>query len=646
MPEGFRNDIEGLRALAIIPILLFHLQPAWCPGGFIGVDIFFVISGYLITRMILDRGPAFRFKDFYLRRFFRLFPALLVTLVVTLGAAWRVLGPADFSMLARSTLAAMFGVSNFYFLAAVDYFNAESLSHPLLHTWSLGVEEQFYLLWPALLVLTNRFRWQLIAAAAVLSLGIQFLVQPDYAKHAFYMMPFRIFEFAAGAGVIAAQSHGPPLGRHVRNVMGTAALVILVTSLYWLDDRVMWPSAWTLAPVLATCLFIQAGSHGAWNRLLGQPVLRFIGRISYALYLVHWPLITLYRARIVIEPSLLELAGLAVGSVLLATALHVLVEIPCNLPKLRERVWLDRFLLPRPVRGPAVGVAALALLAASIAVHASGGFPSRLDRTRQQFLDKGLTFAGDLCDNSSSRCVFGDRAASDKVYLMGDSTALNLVYGLDRLFRDNAIKGIALFDHGCLFVYETKRFQNGAADKPCERNIADAYAYLATNRAPVILAGDYAGYRNEIGPTSATAPLRHDERSYYSWLKPHLHASLEKLNAADRTIIIVKQTYSTVIDLAKCLSQPGSSDAACVPATRTQTLQTYQAADQLIDEVASAFSGTVLIDPKQLFCKTDICTTRGPDGLFFRDTAHLTNAGSDYLVGEAKTVLMEHLRRK
>src|SRR5262249_23754952 len=148
MKHEFRADIEGLRAVAVLPILLFHLDDTLCPGGFLGVDIFFVISGFLITRMILAQGEAFTFRIFYRRRFFRLFPPLILALIAPRAAGRTLLGPDEYVRLAQSAIAATFGLSNFYFVAAVDYFNASSQSHPLLHTWSLGLEEQFYLVWP------------------------------------------------------------------------------------------------------------------------------------------------------------------------------------------------------------------------------------------------------------------------------------------------------------------------------------------------------------------------------------------------------------------------------------------------------------------------------------------------------------------
>jgi hypothetical protein len=272
---------------------------------------------------------------------------------------------------------------------------------------------------------------------------------------------------------------------------------------------------------------------------------------------------------------------------------------------------------------------------------------------RVQFVDKGLTFAGDLCSWKRSRCVFGDRVASRVVYVMGDSHALNLIHGLDGLFRDNGLRGIAFYDHGCLFAYATKRFLNGIADERCRQNVAQAYEYLAKAREPIILAGDYAGYRNEVGPSAAAAPLRQEEADYYEWLRQRLTASLIKLGGESRTVVVMKQAYTTGIDLAKCLAKPALTVGAmlpeqrCAPFPLVRVQQMYSRADRLIDEVIADFAAAVAVDPKLLFCGDGGCVTHdGRGGLYFRDPAHLTNAGSDFLIRQARPQLMQALTRQ
>lgn len=666
MVTAFRPDIEGLRALAVVPILLFHVSSSWCPGGYIGVDIFLVISGYLITRMILADGDRFSFKAFYVRRFFRLFPALFATLIGTLAAGWAVLGPQDFVRLAQSAMAAAFGVSNVFFFHAVDYFNASAFDHPLLHTWSLGVEEQFYLVWPALLMLALSRRWPLLSlalVAGVLSVVAVVLVRPVQPELVFYMMPFRMAEFAIGAAALAIERQWERLPDGASLVAGGAAVGALAYSFAMFDGHTPWPGAAALLPCLATAALILAGASGFWSRVLSSSVLRFLGRISYSLYLVHWPLIALYRHRVVTEPGAAELAMLAIGSIVLAWLLYALIETPFRITGSRatrarsmnaleagSRTWhvlVSPLTVPRWFAGPAVVLSGALVLIASTVVWASNGFPSRLDRARVQFLDQGLPFAGDLCDHRRSRCLFGDREAQQTVYLVGDSHALNLLAGLDQLFKQERIKGVALYDHGCLFVKDTVRFSGGVLDKKCKRNVEEAYALLASNQHPVILVGSYAGYRGTLGSVGDGAPLKHDESAYHAWLATRLAASLDALQAGQRPVILFKSSYVTGVHLPKCLAQPGldkdaqEHDRKCAPLSLGDVQARFGDTDQMIDAVARSHARVTVIEPKTIFCATSGCQTRSDAGLFFRDTEHLTVVGSEFLIGRARADLLK-----
>ncbi len=658
MKQDFRSDIEGLRAVAVLLILIFHLNPAWCPGGFIGVDIFFSISGYLITRMIVAEGVTFKFVTFYTRRFFRLFPALLATLIGTLIAGWTMLGPSQYETLALSTIAAYFGLSNIFFFLSLDYFSANGLAHPLLHTWSLGVEEQFYLLWPVLLVFTQRLQLHLsilIFGMAAISLVATVTLQAQYPELAFYMMPFRIFEFAIGAAAWRVQGMFKPLTPVAGQLAGFAGSALLIAPAFLLHTNTPWPSLWSLAPALAVALLILGPRDSISARLLSSPPLRLIGRLSYSLYLAHWPIIVFYRHLSVTPPNSWELALLAAGSVAAALALHVLVEAPfrqrgAHQPALTYKQALWRFQpFSRRVLTVFVALASGVCISAAALIAATGGLPSRLENSQVQFTDKGLTFAGDLCSFKRSRCVIGDSQATKIVYIIGDSLAMNLLHGLDRVFRDSKIKGIVFHDFGCLYFFDTTRFTNGTKDSGCGQNVAEAYAHLATVTEPVILAGDYAGHRNDIGDLDAVAPLRQTQEEYYQWLQGKLSGSLKALGVDQRKIVIIKQTYSTGIDLPKCLSSPaaGSSPAqqalACAPLTREAAFKLFEAADKLIDNAVEAFPTLITIDPKALFCKSDPCVTRNGSELYFRDPAHLTNAGSDYLVEQFRELLVAHL---
>lgn len=661
MSQVFRPHIEGLRAVAILPILVYHLNTQLCPGGYIGVDIFFVISGYLITRMILNQGDAFSFKEFYLRRIYRLTPALLVTLGATTVAGWWILGPLEYVELAKAAIFAAVGLSNFYFVGAVDYFNADSYSHLLLHAWSLGLEEQFYLLWPAFLLLTRHSSIVFLIAISVVGLGSFLavgLVRAEAPQFVFYLMPFRIFEFAIGASVVLLMPHRTKIYSTLRLLSSCIAIIVLFICFSSFNEQTPWPSAWSIIPCLATAILIVNGDQSPVQNILASGSAVFLGRISYSLYLVHWPLITLYRAYYITEPPAVDLVLLGIASVVLATILFWTIESTFRVQKTKRthyditarQIVFEKSAFLKKYRSTSIAMLLFVLISGATTVVASGGFPSRLDKTRAQFLDKGLTFAGDLCSYKRSRCVFGDRKATRVVFVIGDSHALNLIYGLDKLFRQHNIKGIALYDNGCLFAYGTKRFINGNADEKCGRNVAYAYQYTAKRQEPIILAGSFASGPNVIGSINDSAPLKLEVGSYYAWMEGRLTEGLSILRANKRPVIIYKQMYSTGINLPKCLTQPFNAIGPesllqrCAPLSLERVQEMYKRADDMIDRVSEKFSKALTIDPKKKFCTPDQCITKSAEhGLYFRDTTHLTNAGSEFLIMRSSETLLQNI---
>lgn len=657
---AFRTDIEGLRALAILPILLFHLDPSWAPGGFAGVDIFFVISGYLISGQILKSAPGpFHFLPFYWRRIRRLFPALAVTVAITLAVSWRLLTPGDFQALAWSSIASLLGVANIHFFFSVDYFNDSSLLHPLLHVWSLSVEEQFYLIWPALLVLLMcRGRRALIAG--IIALGTASLVASlffsDRVPHlAFYMMPFRIFEFAIGAMVLLVAIQP---SRTESLLYGLAGIAMLGATILIFDSQTPWPAANALLPCVATALLLIAGRDGLWHTILSAQPLRLLGRISYSVYLVHWPLIVLYRYWAVVPPTPRELVALLFASILLGAVLYIFVERFYRASPEPKISWLfagnaamrtagaalEAFMVRRQSQIFALFLILPAVtLCFSAFIIAHNGLPERLNRGRVQQAAGELSFAGDLCDSARNRCAFGDLTAQKSVYLIGDSHALNLVYGLDRLFKEAGIRGIAIYDHGCLFLRGTQRFQRGVADRTCARNVADAFNQLGRDRHPVIFAGNYGGYTREIGPAHASTPFEGRGKDYIAWIDRHLRDSLQAIGASERPVVLISSAYNTGIDTAKCIAQFGEADPKCRPQSLEGARNNTAAVDAMLLDLRLSFPGLTILDPKTSFCDNAHCVVSDRGSPFFRDSAHLTNEGSAFLIGRLKPALLSAL---
>lgn len=343
--KQYRPDIDGLRAIAVLSVVIYHLNKAWMPGGYSGVDIFFVISGYLITRNIwgeMERGE-FSFSSFYVRRIKRIAPAFLVMVAITMVAGALLLLPEDLLGLVRSGAWALFSMSNVYFWKYLDtgYFAESSDEVPLLHTWSLGVEEQFYFIWPVILLLlagaTGRRRLALAGAVMVgaASFACAELMNVSAQKFAYYMLPARAGELMVGA-FLALLPAAPGSVREnssklMADVIALFGLSLIAYSLYWLNDSSRFPGLNALIPCAGAALLILSG--GLRSRvnetLLAMRPMVLIGLISYSLYLWHWPVLAFIRyfygevSGAHVPAALLTMAVLAVAS-------YRFVELPAR----------------------------------------------------------------------------------------------------------------------------------------------------------------------------------------------------------------------------------------------------------------------------------------------------------------------------
>lgn len=320
MTNAYRPDIDGLRAVAVLLVVAYHAFPSAVPAGFLGVDVFFVISGFLITRIIAGEMEAGRFTlgEFYARRVRRIFPALLLVLGAALAMGWLVLASVEYETLGRHVVGGAGFLSNFVLWSETGYFGPEAESTPLLHLWSLAVEEQFYLVWPLVLMLTRRSLWAVVAVG-VASLAANQLVSDPTA--AFYLPATRMWELAAGGALALWRS--PARGSDLASAAGIA---LLCTPLL-LISATKRPDVLAVLCVAGVVLLIHAGPGAALNRLLAHRWLVGVGLISYPLYLWHWPLLaflTLADHNTSAAPRIVAVAG----SVVLAVATYRWLERP------------------------------------------------------------------------------------------------------------------------------------------------------------------------------------------------------------------------------------------------------------------------------------------------------------------------------
>lgn len=336
----YKPHIDGLRALAVLPVVAFHLDISALPGGFTGVDVFFVISGYLITGTIVsDLGKGrFSILEFYKRRILRILPALAAVILFVMAVAAMLMLPLEVGAIGRSAAASALFVSNILFWQTSDYFAGSAEANPLLHTWSLSVEEQFYVVFPLLMVLLARYargRFLLpIAAGTVLSLALCVAATATSPTFAFYAIPTRAWELGIGACLALAPGLG---GRGPRPLLAALGAVLVCGSFLLITEEGGFPGAVALFPCLGAALLIGCAEGTRVGRFLSGRVMVWIGSISYSLYLWHWPLIVFYKMRFETEMESADNAMLFAASVAMAALSTRFIERPFRLPSFRGR---------------------------------------------------------------------------------------------------------------------------------------------------------------------------------------------------------------------------------------------------------------------------------------------------------------------
>jgi peptidoglycan/LPS O-acetylase OafA/YrhL len=505
MAQTYRADIDGLRALAVVPVVLFHAGVPGFPGGFVGVDVFFVISGYLIATILAADLEAGRFSilRFYQRRARRILPALLAVSAVTALAATVLLMPPDLVEFGLSLAGTVAFFSNFVFAAGAGYFDAPALTKPLLHTWSLAIEEQFYILFPWLLALLwriGRGTWRR-ARAAILVLAALSLAGGAWGvatapENAFFMPHWRFWELMGGAllalGLLPPWRHAGL--RELAAALGLAGILVPVA--LW-SEATPFPGPAALPPVIGTMLVIHAGFGAGFGEgrtrvaaLLSLPPVRGLGLVSYSLYLVHWPLIV-FATYVLMRPLAgAEIAALLAVALLLAILSWRYVELPFRRP---GGVAL------RPFAWGAAGVAAALLLAAG-AMDLFRGFPTRFAPEVAEIVAAKERFraANDACHRKGRQamqeeggpetlaCPIGTEGVAPSFVLWGDSHAMALRHGIDLAAKRAGRGGMMVVHGGCPPLLGVVLVGRQSSHR-CDLFNARVIAWLAELRVPLVI---------------------------------------------------------------------------------------------------------------------------------------------------------------
>ena len=305
----YRPDIDGLRSLAVISVVGFHAFPNWIKGGFIGVDIFFVISGFLISSIIFSNleSNTFSYIEFYSRRIKRIYPTLLIVMISCLLLGWYLLFSSEYKQLAKHIVGSSSFISNFILWRENGYFDNSSDNKPLLHLWSLAIEEQFYIFWPLLLSFVWKKHSSFIVITIVLALisfTINVYITNSDPTSAFFLPVSRLWELMIGGLLAYIVLHKPNLNSKYKNTQSVMGFLLLIIGLYFINENKAFPGSWALLPVFGTFFIISAGNQAFLNKLvLSNKLMVWIGLISYPLYLWHWPLLSFARITYV-DPSL------------------------------------------------------------------------------------------------------------------------------------------------------------------------------------------------------------------------------------------------------------------------------------------------------------------------------------------------------
>jgi peptidoglycan/LPS O-acetylase OafA/YrhL len=632
----FRAEIAGLRAIAVVSVVLFHLKVGGFDGGFVGVDIFFVISGYLISGNILRdlQVGRFSFGQFYIRRTRRIYPALIFTVVATYiaGALW--CSPEMFLDLAKESTHALLSISNIqYWRESHRYFAPNSEELALLHCWSLSAEEQFYLVWPVLIVLATKFgrTFQVITIAALISFVLSILIAKADPLAVFFLMPFRIFEFGIGALVLLFEARF----RHDKSIaegLSAAGLLLIVASVFLIRSDMPHLEWAILLPCLGAAATIWAGNETRTSKILTHRAMVAVGAISYSLYLCHWPII--FFGRFLFGDQANTWAGILAMAALMgvvATAMYLFVERrfiqpsdapPTNFLRYSAGFWS----------------LVLTLVAITHATFLSRGFPWRLPEAQAELAH--------LQDFPSGRDMVPINGPFG-FQLMGDSLATQYVAGLASLAKQLNTPFEVMGGAGCPILYgvtlkELRREEcRLARDKALER--------VSETDLPIIYAQKWAFYDDATidyeFDTEEDLPPR---KGSFAKLQLGLEKTLEKLIArGHRVLLIGGQVFaSCAINRPRLLQGPlpHAPQPPCPIRTREEAEQYTTSVDQMLSRIQAKWPDKVeLLRPADYFCDKDCPVIADGVWLYF-DYAHFSVAGSRYMVTRAADAFRKFLK--
>lgn len=617
---GYRKDIEGLRAIAILLVVAAHADLTWIAGGFIGVDIFFVISGFLITRILVNEitnTGKINLLTFYARRLQRLLPTLILVILIT-GIALRFLLPHSLQLeQASAAAAATFWISNFHFaLSESNYFGNQAETNAFLHTWSLGVEEQFYLFWPAVIIAAYFFK-KSITTLKIYFIAIIFIsflacvyISEQNSEIAFYMMPLRAWQFAAGALIFLLSNKMLLLQKMTVQGMAWTGISLIILSAIALKDNMAYPNFWAALPTLGAVLMLAAGSATVQTipgKLIKSPCMQFIGKVSYSWYLWHWPILTIGKTTLP-HMGLSEKLLLALLSLLIATATYYYFENPI-------RNW--KVLASKP-GWKIIAAFFIMIMANSLFVRWHTDAVRNTEKLAMHTYDAerdAPIIYGMGCDDwyhssAIKTCQFGNKEAKNTAVIIGDSIGLQWFPALEIIFNKPHWKLIVITKSACPIVNTSIFYKRiGREYTECAKWRNAALEIIAEISPDILFIG--SGQEYDISPTEW------ETGSQYILSKVKNHA---------KSIFIIRATPVLSFNAPQCLAQANQIEAlgGYLNCKSTANIDKNIKAWSSIKKSAATLPNVNFIDMNEVVCPDKICSAKIDNTIVFRDSQHLT----------------------
>jgi peptidoglycan/LPS O-acetylase OafA/YrhL len=629
---GYRGDVEGLRAIAVLFVIAVHAGLPWLSGGFIGVDIFFVLSGFLITGLLvkeIDSTGSLHFIDFYIRRLRRLLPALLLMLLGSSALAWLLLSP--FAQMSQATAAASAAAwfSNIHFaFQKLDYFSPGSETNIFLHTWSLGVEEQFYLIWPALIyvilqkayhaknLVRLRFCMILVAVASfVASLWATY----KFPQLAFYMMPLRAWQFALGAIVwVESQKESGWLSHVMHNdkaraIGGWAGLILLFAAGTQLDANRPYPGFYALFPTLGAALVIASGSSGVTTsvqKCLSWKHMQAVGRVSYSWYLWHWPALLLGYA-LTGSNAVVYRLGYVAFSLLMAILSYRFVESPIR----HQRWWLIH--KRATIYGTATIIAFSILGSSHWYLHEADRMSGPEQKRIVMSHEDSPAIYTQGCDDwyFSARvkiCAFGAPNATHTAVLLGDSIAGQWFPAVAKVFGGADWRLLVLTKSSCPMVDQSIFYARiGRIYSECTTWRKAVLEDLAKIKPDVVVMSSF--------PNSTLSPEQ--------WMSGSQRV-MQSISAVATNVYVLRATPHLPVDGPDCLSEHIGSPK-WLP--RNDNDCSFRSGDNQADVIYVSIQGAAkplgnvhIVDMSDEICPGGICSAERNGMIVFRDSQHMT----------------------